>query len=218
MTKKKLYKFTDEGGETYGGYRWPLPTKKGGKWIPGEWTTPVQDELIPCKNGYHLTDFNHVFDWANVEMYEVEYKGKLVASENGDKFVVRSARLTKRVETWNDKTLRLFAVWCARNALALFDNPHHHSVTAVDVAERYANGKATDEELAAAMNAASYAAYVASDAAYAARAAARAAAWDAARDAAWHAAWDAARATASDAAWHAARKDQLKKLKSMLKI
>ena len=68
------------------------------------------------------------------------------------------------------KTLRLFAVWCAREALKLVDKPDERSIEACNVAERYANGEATDEELSAA----------------------RAAAWDAA--------WDAARAAARDAA------------------
>ena len=58
----------------------------------------------------------------------------------------------------------------------------HRSLTALDVAERYADGLASDADLAAAR-----------DAARDAAAAARAAAWDAARDAARAAAWDAAR-------------------------
>jgi hypothetical protein len=84
------------------------------------------------------------------------------------------------------RTLRLFAVWCARQALALIDNPDPRSIAACDVAERFANGQATNDELAAA----------------------RAAAWAAARDAAWDAAWDAALA--------AARADQVISLIEML--
>ena len=57
----------------------------------------------------------------------------------------------------------------------------HRSLTALDVAERYADGLASDADLAAA--------------------------WDAARDAAWDAAWDAA-AAARAAAWDAARDAQ----------
>ena len=68
----------------------------------------------------------------------------------------------------NDKTERLFAVWCARNTPmrdgrttgALLTDPR--SIAALEVAERFAHGNATAEELAAA----------------------RAAAWDAAGDAA----------------------------------
>ena len=81
---------------------------------------------------------------------------------------------------------------------------------AVEVAERFANGSATerklDEAWAAARDAASSAASAATGAA--AWAAARAAAWAAARDAAWAADWAAARAVAGDvarlAAWAAA--------------
>ena len=61
----------------------------------------------------------------------------------------------------------------------------HRSLTALDVAERYADGLASDADLAAARDAAW-------DAARDAAAAARAAAWDAAA-AARAAAWDAAR-------------------------
>ena len=110
-------------------------------------------------------------------------------------------------EGWIDeRTLRLFAAWCARQALALIDNPDSRSIEACNVAERFANGEATQEELAAARDAARAAASdaaraAASDAAWAA---ARAAARAAASDAAWAAAWDAASAAASDAASDAA--------------
>ena len=98
----------------------------------------------------------------------------------------------------DDRTLRLFAVWCAREALEMIDDPDPRSVAACDVAERYANGEATDKELAAASAAASDAA--------------RAAASTAARAAAWAAASTAARAAARAAAWAA----QVEKLKEML--
>ena len=74
-----------------------------------------------------------------------------------------------------DKELRLFAVFCARQNQHLLTD--QRSIDAIDVAERYANGNATDDELhsalaaaAAAARAAAYAAYAAysADAAYAA--------------------------------------------------
>ena len=79
-----------------------------------------------------------------------------------------------------DKDMRLFAVWCAREALKLVDNPDARSINACDVAERYTNGEATEEELSAARDAAQAAAQ---DAAWAARAASQAAAQDDAQDA-----------------------------------
>jgi hypothetical protein len=85
----------------------------------------------------------------------------------------------------DDRTLRLFACKCVREVWHLLTDKR--SRKAVEVAERYAVGEATSEELDAA------------------RAAAWAAAWDAARAAAWAAAWAAARAAAmaaaGDAAW-----------------
>jgi hypothetical protein len=69
----------------------------------------------------------------------------------------------------SDKTMRLFAVWCARSVEHLLTD--ERSKNAINVAEKYANGLATDDNLRAAWDAA----------------------WDAARDAAWAAAWDAQR-------------------------
>ncbi len=71
-----------------------------------------------------------------------------------------------RAEPQYAKEWRLYAVWCARQVEHLMTD--ERSRNALNVAERYANGQATDEEFAAAR-------------------AARDAAWAAARDAAWDA-------------------------------
>ena len=108
----------------------------------------------------------------------------------------------------DDRTLRMFAVWCARNTPLsdgrkvgdLLTDPR--SLAALEVAERYANGNATDGELFAAW----------------------AAAWDAAGDAAgdavraaaWAAARDAAGAAARAAAWDAAGAAQADQLRKMI--
>jgi hypothetical protein len=63
--------------------------------------------------------------------------------------------LLVRREFLSEKDLILFAVWCAREALKLIENPDPKSIEACNVAERYANGEATKEELDAA--------YIASD-------------------------------------------------------
>ena len=78
----------------------------------------------------------------------------------------------------HEREMRLYAVWCARRVQSLVEDSR--SVTALDVAERYANGAASNDELAAAWAAAS------------------AAASAAARNA-WDAAWDATRNAASAA-------------------
>ena len=52
----------------------------------------------------------------------------------------------------HDREKRLFAVWCARQVQHLMTDVR--SIAALDVAERHANGAATDQELAAALAAA----------------------------------------------------------------
>jgi len=114
--------------------------------------------------------------------------------------------ITDKTGRPDDRTLRLFAVWCALNTpLAdgrktgnLITDPR--SFAALEVAERFANGQASQDELAAARDAAWNAGYAA--ARYAAGDAARNATWDAGY-AARYAAGDAARHAACAAAWNA---------------
>jgi hypothetical protein len=96
-----------------------------------------------------------------------------------------------------EKEARLYAVACARRVQHLMKD--QRSIDALDVAERYAHGKATIEQLEDARVAASDAA---NDAATRAACAARDAACDAV--AARTAAWDAASSAARVAAWDAA--------------
>ena len=94
-----------------------------------------------------------------------------------------------------DKETRLFAVWCARQVQHLLTD--QRSLDALDVAERCANGQATQDELTAAR-----------DAAWTAEAAAGAAARAAARAAAWSAAMDAAMASDKDAGHEMKRRQE----------
>ena len=107
--------------------------------------------------------------------------------------------LINKMEWSNDKDLRLMAVAFARQVQHLMKD--QRSINALDVAERYANGEATVDELTAAR--------VAARAAGAEEAAAATAAWAAAR-AAWAAEAAAARAAgaAEAAAARAASADQ----------
>jgi hypothetical protein len=136
------------------------------------------------------------------------------------------SRLTKR-------QIYEFALACAGRVQHIMRDPR--SIAALDTRERWLKGHATDEEMAAAR-----------DAAWASAWAAQAAAWDAAAGAAWAAwaaasgaagdaasgaasasaaasaaassgAWDAAWNAAWDAAWDAERAWQREELKRMLK-
>ena len=97
-----------------------------------------------------------------------------------------------------DKEKRVFAVWCVRQVQHLLKD--HRSIAALDVAERFANGLASQEELEAAWAAAD-AARAADAVDYCAIRAARAAAY---------AAWQAA-----DAVVDVARTAQTEKFKEI---
>lgn len=110
--------------------------------------------------------------------------------------------LLLRNEFYDNRQLRLFAVWCAREALKLVENPDQRSINACNVAEKFANGDATKEDLDAAYTAANDAAW----------AAARSAASGATRNAAWAAsvaAMDASMDAANDASWTTTKEKQL---------
>jgi len=197
-----MYKVLGEDGRPYHGGSgvWSLPHDG----IPGEWM-PRIEMIVPCESGYHVCTKDQLVVWLGPRIHEVETRGDVLTLE--DKCVAHEARLLRRLDTWTERTARLFACACAERALTRIAYPDPRSVEAVRVARLYADGGASQKELAAAGVAAGAAAGVAAWAA--AGAAARAAAWDAAWAAAWAAAraaaWDAERAAARDAARAAAR-------------
>ena len=201
-----LYKVLHSDGSAYhgGNGKWFLPKGRPGRWMP----TLNPDKLKACEYGYHLCRRDDLILWLGPVIFTAEYRGKRI--DDTDKIVVQQARLLSKLETWNDRTARLFACDCADRALVLIDKPDPRCIEAVRVARLYAIGEATQEQLDAAGAAARTAAR---DAAWDA---ARAAAGAAARAAAWPAAWDAARdaawAAAGAAARDAARKWQTKRL------
>lgn len=102
-----------------------------------------------------------------------------IANNNG----IDDALWATRCLIGKDRDLRLYAVWCARQVPYFMKDKR--SIESVNVAERFANGRATSEELAAARDAA--------------RADKRDSSWAATRAAAWDAAWSATWADALDA-------------------
>ena len=166
-----LYKVLNPDGTPFhgGSGQWSLPTKgDSGAWTPGEWMPTIAGELIPCSNGYHLCQEADLLRWLGPAIFEAEYRGDCVNADN--KITVREARLLRKIESWNERTARLFACDCAERVLHLYearypddDRPRE----AIRVARAFANGAATEDELAAARDAAR-------------------AAWDAA----WAAGWD----------------------------
>ena len=126
----------------------------------------------------------------------VELRGQII--EDTDKLCASERKVLWVLDC--ERLLHEFACACAERALRherkAGREPDARSCEAVRIKRKWMTGKATDDELAAARDAARAAAR---DAAwYAAWDAAWAAAWAAAWDAAWAAAWDAARNAARD--------------------
>lgn len=64
-----------------------------------------------------------------------------------DSLIPAKDRVWVATKILDSKGLRIFALFCARRALECIANPDMRSITACDVAERFANGKATRYEL-----------------------------------------------------------------------
>ena len=186
---------------------------------------------VLCKSGYHFVTLDQLPKWIGPTLYEVEVRGEVLRAE--DKSVAAQARLIRRVDTWNEKTLRLFAADCAEHVLGIYektypndDRPRKAIQAARDFANglidasaahayaAYASAAAAYAAYASAGAAAAYAAYASADAAYASAYAAAEAASDAAN------AFDAADAAAAYAAYAdaAERKWQVNRLKYYLEI
>lgn len=182
----KYYKTLDADNKgQYSGYNFTkyLPVKnEDGTWTPGKWM-PKRRELKICAKGYHYTDAAHLIDWLDAQIFEVEVMGDKLDSDN--KSCCQSIRFVCKIETWDDKSARLFACWCVWQIWDLLEDERSKNV--VIVSEKYANGEATQEELAAARDAAMDVA--------------RDAARDVDRAVAWTVAWAVAWAADRDAAW-----------------
>ena len=176
----KYYKtLTKSGTGPYSGVTWNLPTDDR----PGKWMPKIDGELVLCERGYHVCRREDLCSWLDANIYEAEVRGDILFSD--DTIVCKEARLLRHIDTWNDRTARLFACDCAEHVLPLFEKKYPQDERprrAIETARNYADGNASEEKLAAA----------------------RDAAWAVAGAAAWAAAGDAAGAVAGAAAWAAA--------------
>ena len=214
MMSEQLYKVLD-------GERRPIHGGNG-QWLPaGEWMPPIEN-IIMCERGYHVCNREQLVLWLGPTIWTVETRGEHAEADN--KQAWSEARLVRKLETWNSRTQRLFASDCAEHVLHLFEQGRPGDTRprrAIEVARLFAEGKATNEELAAAVSAvraavsaawaAEFAAWAAESATWAAVSAARTAAWSAASSAE-RAAESAASSAASEAARAAERAWQTERL------
>ena len=183
MNDKLYWHFLPDDGK--------LDNGDGREVVVGE-TLRVEGTPVLCQHGLHaserIIDALHYAPGALV--CRIKLGGEIV--EGDDKVVAQERTVLWMYDA--TRVLHEFALWCAEEALKLVDKPDPRSLEALRIKRLWLDGKATDEELAAARDAAWDAAWSAWDAARDAARDARDAAWDDARDAAWSA-WDAARAT-----------------------
>ena len=184
-----LFKLLGENGEAFqGGHgHWPLPTQQeDGSWKPGNWLK-VYGPLEICLNGLHLCSAEYITKWSSPSLYIAEYAKDAEVINGGDKLCGNKARLLRLVETWNNRTLRIFATRCARRAWHLLRGDDEKE--AVNIARKYADGEATFSEFRDAGEAIAVHASGPSDIA-----------WDTTRYEAWNAVW----AVAENSAWNLA--------------
>ena len=207
MTYYKVLAVDGVSPQHGGSGKWFVP--KGGR--VGKWMPAIKD-ISSCSRGYHFVTLEQLPRWIGPTLYEVEVRGQII--HESDKSVAEQARLVRRIETWNNKTLRLYAADCAERVVSLYEKDYPTDTRprkAIQAARDFANGKITAEEL----NAAANAAYAAACAATAANAANAAYAAYAAACAAYAAAYAAYAAYAADAA---ERKWQVERLRYYLEI
>jgi hypothetical protein len=166
----------------------------------------VSGPLVPCHNGLHYCKDEQILRWLGPELWLFEDGTPDETIDHGDKMVTRRGRVTHKFDSWDERTMRLYAADCAEHVRHLFETERPKDARprkAIEAARAYANGEIDAAAWAAAGAAARGAARAAARGA--ARDAAGAAAWAAAGAAAWAAAGAAARAAARGAARDAAR-------------
>jgi len=101
------YKFLrPDGTSIFTGFRWQLPDRDPGPWIDAE--------VEPCRSGIHACRPDHLPLWAGPVLYEVELDGKVV--EDRTKLIAPRARLTRRVEAWEEAVRDRYTRACADRA------------------------------------------------------------------------------------------------------
>ena len=107
--------------------------------------------IVACQYGLHYSErpLDALQYAESCIISRVEDIGDQRDTSEGDKVATNALRyLTSPVDT--ERTLHEFAIWCAEQALSLIEKPDPRSLNALEVKRRWLDGKASDEDLAAA--------------------------------------------------------------------
>jgi hypothetical protein len=108
----RAYKVLNQGRSDFTGFRWPLP--EGGQ--PGAWVS-AEGELALCHNGIHAATIEQLPHWIGMELWEIELAGEIRHEEAA--LLAACARLTAKVQAWDEPTRQQFAQWCLTRAQAI---------------------------------------------------------------------------------------------------
>jgi hypothetical protein len=101
------YKFLrPDGTSVFTGFGWPI-----GNGLPGPW---VEAEVVPCRSGIHACRPEQLPLWAGPVLWELELDGEIL--EDGMKLIAPRARLTRRVEAWDQAMRDRYTRTCADRA------------------------------------------------------------------------------------------------------
>lgn len=117
-----------------------------GPWLP---TLPGGTRtLVPCERGYHFCTTEQMIDWLDEQLYEVE-PGRATI-DSGDKCAATRLRFVRHIDTWNERTARLFAADCVERVLSIYETIYpadHYPRWAVEAVRAYAKGEIDTNEL-----------------------------------------------------------------------
>jgi hypothetical protein len=144
-------------------YKFDRPSIRGfgyRNFIPGEWLTEEGD--LRRGYGHHVCEARRIIRYMKEELYIVEVRGEYhkiggrrIRVDDPDHdlcsdFLYSEMRFIRRVDAWNDVTMRLFAIECAAHVMPLWEDwactdrrPHR----AISGARRYLLGKIDEEAI-----------------------------------------------------------------------
>jgi hypothetical protein len=101
------YKFLKlDGTSVFTGFRWPIEELGINTWI--------EAQVDPCRSGIHACGTEHLPLWAGQTLYELELKGEI--REDSGKLIASRARLTRRIEAWEESVRDRYTRMCADRA------------------------------------------------------------------------------------------------------
>jgi hypothetical protein len=104
----KAYKFLSAGRVgLFSNFEWP----PAGEWVE------TKEPLVDCLHGVHAVRFEHLLDWIDDELWEVELGGSI--AEREEMLVAERGRLTRRLEHWDAAAASAFAEACALRTAGL---------------------------------------------------------------------------------------------------